>query len=887
MAKISQPGGPLAIAKGLAAEGLNVLPARHKDKAPIVEWRQYQSIRTDAMLSQWFGTTGNRNYWVMTGRMSGVIVIDCDTEAGDAWWREQLGDEVMDSAAKVATSKGTHYWFRLPEDWPEDEAGAVLSWSVHPGKSSQHNISFDVRADGTGVIAPPSVHESGHVYAWSNGGLAHAAEAPPALLDGSLRDRAPRDSGGATDDAEESGPASSTHSILARLLGQPPGGDGSGRNDWLTRVAGHYAKTYHNQEDLFKAHCLQANQMMGSPLEEKEFEKTVASVWRGEHRRNPERALDASCGWLQSGNTRVMTQVVVKDAQDGNNRFELVEYADFDLVTKGVMIEEGEVRTYWVRVRRKRRGVGDTEEFDAVLPGTTLGDDKKLRSFLAARACTVMPPTNIWPREGSIGVRMQRYLESQNPPIVKVTKTLGWDQDVVGGAGGFITHEGVITAEEVFTPEASGVLPNPQLKAGGVAAHRYGFSGDLDEAKRVLREVTTFHFDDVTAVFGAWWAACLIKPQIEARTSLFPFMAVEAPSESGKTNGFFAQMIELNGNTSGEMNPTFASLRNIAASHRNGIVWVDDLDDPANLMELLRAATSGGTMAKMGEDRESIIGATIVSPVVISGEALGLGNQKALLDRAIILKAGSPTGRTSYHDPSRPQWDDVLVLREQYPGGLADVAGWLVQEALAHAETATALLRELRTGSGRSADKLAILRVGARLLDALLAQGSGELEDAWAGNGRVARDVDAWIEAQGDSAVSASDNALTLELLPWALRKWQYPDKAFAGERAGVDTDTPAFVKNWDVSPAKAALFGERQPEILFNTDLLAEAWDRHRHGRVEKRTQTSIALTDQAVALGAKNRQIKVANAGGRRSYYRVLTGDIAIEVLRRAQGG
>jgi hypothetical protein len=346
-------------------------------------------------------------------------------------------------------------------------------------------------------------------------------------------------------------------------------------------------------------------------------------------------------------------------------------------------------------------------------------------------------------------------------------------------------------------------------------------------------------------------------------------------------------MIELNGNTSGEMNPTFASLRNMAASHRNGIVWIDDLDDPANLMELLRAATSGGTLAKMGEDRESIIGATIVSPVVISGEALGLGNQKALLDRAIILKAGSPTGRTSHHDPERPQWDDVLALREQYPGGLADVAGWLVQEALARSVPALAALKDLRSGSGRVADKFAILRAGARLLDSILSGSGDERESLSSDNERVARDVDTWIAGQIGSSVSSTDNALTLELLPWALRKWQYPDKAFAGERAGIDTDTPVFVKNWDVSPAKAALFGERQPEVLFNADLLAEAWSRDRHGRIEKRTQTAIALTDQATALGAKTKQIKIANGGGRRAYYRVLTGEAALDVLRRAQGG
>jgi hypothetical protein len=878
MAKLSNPVDSLATAQSLAGWGLNVLPARYKQKAPIVKWQNYQKVKTESMLSQWFGGSGQRNYWVMTGLMSRVIVIDCDTEAGDAWWREQLSDEVLDSAAQVKTSKGTHYWFKIPDSWPDDHP--VHSWSVHPDKEDDPNgISFDVRADGTGVIAPPSTHESGHIYTWEKP-LSSAADAPPALLDGSLRAHAPK-SGAGTDDAGQASAA--TRSMLTTLLSRPPGGEGTGRNDWLTRVAGHYAKTYHNMEDLYTAHCHQANLLMGDPLDDAEFDKVVRSVWRGEHTRNPERALDASCGWLKSGNTVIMTQVATKD-ETGTTSYDLEEYADFDLVAKGVMVEEGAARTYWVKIRRKRRGVGDVEEIDTVIPGATFGDDRKLRSFFSAMACTILPPVKMSPKDGSPGLRLQRYLESQHPPIVKVAKTLGWDEEIIGGEGGFITHDGVITGDEVFESSQCGVIANPTLLTGGVAPHRYGFGADEDEARRVLAEVMTFHFEDVTAVFGAWWAACLIKPQIERRTALFPFMAVEAPSESGKTNGFFAQMIELNGNTSGEMNPTMASLRNIAASHRNGIVWVDDLDDPSNLMELIRAATSGGTLAKMAEDRESIRSATIVSPIVISGEALGLGTQKALLDRAVILKAGSPTGRMSLRDASRPQWDDVLQLREKYPDGLSAVAGWLVKSALLYADDAVSLLPALRVGSGRSGDKFAILRTGGRLLDALLATSPADLRSAWEGSGVHGSRIDAWVAGDaGSQSGVQGDNALTLEILPWALRQWNYPDKATAAaDERGIAT--PAYVKNYARGSAKQALFGERELEVYFNTDLLAQAWTREQGGRIEKRTQTAIALTDQAEVLGARSKRVRVQNGG--LAYYKKLTGEVAELVIERAQG-
>lgn len=882
MAKLSDPVGPLATAQHLAGLGLNVLPARFKDKAPIVEWSKYQGIRTDSMLPSWFGGSGRRNYWVMTGVMSRIIVIDCDSDEADVWWREQLGDEVMDSAARVRTSKGRHYWFKIPDEWPEDQP--IHSWSVHPGKGDDHKVSFDVRADGTGVIAPPSTHESGLVYKWERS-LAKAIEAPPVLLDGSIRARAPK-TGHTTGEADVGGGA--TRSMLTTLLSRPPAGEGSGRNDWLARVAGHYAKTYHTMRDLYEAHCRQANHMMGEPLDDAEFTKVTESVWKGEHTRNPERALDASCGWLKSGNTRILTQVSKKDPQTGERTFDLEEYADFDLIAKGVMVEDDGARTYWVKIRRKRRGRGDVEELEAVIPATVLGDDRKLRVFLAARACTISPPANTWPRELYVGQRIQRYLEAQTPPEVKVSKTLGWDPEIIGGAGGFITHEGVITGDEVFGTDTAGVIANPTLRTGGVAPHRYGFEADAEEARRVLAEVMTFHHDDVTAIFGAWWAACLIKPQVEARTALFPFMAIEAPSESGKTNGFFAQMIELNGNTSGEMNPTMASLRNMAAAHRNGIVWVDDLDDPSHLMELIRAATSGGTLAKMSEDRESIVGATIVSPIVISGESLGLGSQKALLDRAIVLKAGSPTRRMSLQDASRPQWDDVLSLRDRYPVGLSSVAGWLTQRALLHADNAVSLLPSLRVGSGRAGDKFAILRAGARLLDAILGRSAEDTARGLSGGGTYGQRVDAWVQVQsGDSGQGRvglqGDNTLTMELLPWALRQWNYPDKATAPEdERGITT--PVLVRNYVPGKVKQALFGEKSPEVWFNTDLLAQAWKREERGRVEKRTQTASALSDQASALGAKLKRVRVVNGG--LAYYRQLTGEMASEVIARAEG-
>lgn len=878
MVKLNSPrSDPYGVALELSEQGLQVFPARYKDKFTLVKWKPFQDTDSSHMLGKWFKGRSSINFWVMTGRLSGYVVVDADSVEGDKWWREQLGDEIFDATATTITAKGTHYWFKIPSDWDK----AIPSWSVHPDDDDNTNISFDFRADATGVIVPPSIHESGKQYEWGRP-LSEAVEAPLAMLSGAVRQNAPVTTGDAS--GTTTGTGGTTRSLLSRLLSQAPSGEGSGRNDWLARVAGHYAKTYHNQEDLYLTHCEQANRSMGLPLDDSEFKKTVDSIWRGEHERNTYREIDATCGFLMSGTVNMQCQVVVKRGED--KAYEFVEYADFDLVAKGVMTDEAGSRTYWAEIVRNSLSTpNQVDKLDIVLRAEVLGDDRALRKYLARFACTIVPPDNMWPKVGSPGQRIQRYLESQRPPVVRINPALGWDPDAIAsGEGGFVTHDGAITATGLVGIDKVAVRADPRLRSGGTAPHEYGFADNPVVARQILEEVLTFHHDAVTTVYGAFWAACLLKPQIEAKTSLFPFMAIEAPSESGKTNGFFHMMTQLNGNTRGEVQPTKAALRDMAAAHRNGMVWVDDLDDPAYLMELLRAATSGGSLTKMGEDRESVKNTQIVSPIVISGEALGLGTQKALVDRAIVLKATSPTSRRSTRNARRPQWDDVLEVRDRYPTGLHTLAGWYVQDALNVVPETLEALRIGRTGgSGRAADKVAVLRAGARLLDYLVRQ-----EDPWAGTGTHATRLEQWLtgnltNSQG-VAVTSDENALTYEVVPWALRNWHYPEKATAGEHAG-DMDTPVFVRKFE-RRGQQMLFGD-DTEIYFRADLLADGWEQHKRGSHEKRTTTAAALKDQAVALGAKSKQIKITNGGGRRASYWMITGQVAQATIQRSLGG
>jgi replicative DNA helicase len=66
---------------------------------------------------------------------------------------------------------------------------------------------------------------------------------------------------------------------LAQLLQNPP--PEGGRNDWLTAVAGHYARRFRNEGD-YRYHVAQANERCSPPLSAAECARVADSIWDAE-----------------------------------------------------------------------------------------------------------------------------------------------------------------------------------------------------------------------------------------------------------------------------------------------------------------------------------------------------------------------------------------------------------------------------------------------------------------------------------------------------------------------------------------------------------------------------------------------------------------------------
>lgn len=884
------PTSTLQAALKLAAEGWNVFPLRPGSKEPLFpSAHSKDAVKKNPDLRRCRGECGKPGHGAWDGTQ--------DPETIRQWWSSHpsagiganLGDDR--GAFDIDLQHGGRYLDAFPPtrhhltgrnngnghliyDLSQSPmAQALKSGNGVQGPLKTEGIDFKV-GRGSYIVMPGTRHEeTGRLYTVSPDG----PSTPHVLTDAEVQ--AIFDEVGVTASATSRGASRglsvvaggrakpqtrSGASTLSELLQNPPERGTGQTNDWLTRVAGHYAKMHRDKRDLYETEVRRAAAMVDPDYED--TEKVLESVWGTEQDAHPERSATLNNGWLVGNGRALFCQVQEKHGDDVV--FDLAPYADFDIHARGVAVDEQNHRAYWVRI------AWHGQEIDATLDGEVLGDDRALRRWLAGFGATIDPPINTFPKTPP-GVRIQRYLEAQDPRPVQIIDTLGWHDNIPG----FVTHEGLITREGPVSKEDAGVVANPQLVVRDVAPYAYGFEGTPEEAREVLAEVMTYQVPEVVSVFGAWWAACLLKPQFQELTSIFPFFGVEAASESGKTNGFFRLMVALNGNTRGQVAPTKPVLRDSASANRNGIVWADDLDDLSAYGEILRASTSNGTASKMDMDRNGIRNTQIVAPILITGEQLGMSAQKALADRAIVINAPSPVGRMSARDPERIQWLDVQDLVRRYSGvdGLSVLAGWYQQQALDQVELAvTALSEAKQTARGRHGDKVAVLLAGARLLDSLLGH-----DGAWEGEGPHAREVAKWA-ATNDGPLLA-DNTLTMEILPWALRMFHahdQPESHTMGRFQNIDS--PVFVR----FSGEVDLQGNGGAEVWVSSSLLSDAWAREKNHRVDARTATRTALQQQMdrVAVPNSSKPFKIAGTS-RTGRYRRLATEYAALVLERAE--
>lgn len=148
----------LEIAKKYASKGLYCIPVAPKSKRPmLLDWVKNCSIN-EKQLTYWFDGNDN-NIGIVTGKKSGVIVIDIDVKdnvdghKSIAEIESKLNSYLPETVTSKTQSGGLHLWFSYPRG-VENITGKI---GILPG--------VDIRADGNQVIVYPSKGEKGE-YNW-------------------------------------------------------------------------------------------------------------------------------------------------------------------------------------------------------------------------------------------------------------------------------------------------------------------------------------------------------------------------------------------------------------------------------------------------------------------------------------------------------------------------------------------------------------------------------------------------------------------------------------------------------------------------------------------------------------------------------------------------
>lgn len=156
--------------------GLAVVPLIPGKKRPLFEnWTNLEWANDDTV-KRWWASTPTANVGILTGRKSGLFVLDVDTKNnGDLTYESLVSQhgKFPSTWQQTTGTGGFHLFFRYPS-FPVNNHGGLFA-------------GIDIRGDGGQVVAPPSIHpDTGRTYEWD--GMAEIentplAEAPPWLLE--------------------------------------------------------------------------------------------------------------------------------------------------------------------------------------------------------------------------------------------------------------------------------------------------------------------------------------------------------------------------------------------------------------------------------------------------------------------------------------------------------------------------------------------------------------------------------------------------------------------------------------------------------------------------------------------------------------------------------
>ena len=261
--------------KEYLARGWSCVPLIPGTKKAAVKWEKYQKrLPTQEEVDEWTraGSTHDNldQVAIVTGKISGLIVLDIDGDEGWNWLTQHKVGLQQDTPI-VCTNEPLrkyHYYFK------------------HPGWTVTNRVRFvpgcDIRGDGGYVAAPPTRHIDGHVYEWIFNCAPHQQELQPCpewLLPfiGDPRDkhRPVTQATVVLSDGDMLPPDEDWVSVALRGVSEGQ------RNDTAAKLAGFWLGNGMNEVQV--AEMLRCwNLRNPAPLKDKELLTTTASIGRAE-----------------------------------------------------------------------------------------------------------------------------------------------------------------------------------------------------------------------------------------------------------------------------------------------------------------------------------------------------------------------------------------------------------------------------------------------------------------------------------------------------------------------------------------------------------------------------------------------------------------------------
>ena len=543
--------------------------------------------------------------------------------------------------------------------------------------------NVDTRVHGKGyVVLPPSMHQSGNRYEVINdlSPVVFPAELVPDKRTIQKRQKA-------------------ADSEIVRLLTMPRDANELG-DDAMSKVAGWVAR-YAPDLEHFEALLHAINMGLAEPLSPPAMAKK-RGIWEKHIKAQEEKAAkaldDESRGWLyELGETGYSTPI-----ERSGGSVDYVPFSDFRVTARG-LITLPDNQVWIVDFHRSDGSTLEGQRLSAV----TLASTARLREWLLRRGMVLHD--NRADKRTAYGARLAKLLQSQDPPVWKSRDHYGWCEET----GAFLLPEGEVTSEglRAFT----GVYPEDELVHSAPTAFK--FDAELEQARDWFKRLLALQNETESVKIGAWLMMLWLRGQWHGR---LPGIIVEASAGVGKTL-FFQLFSKLAGSTNDGEHLTLASARDMLSGNPSGFVWFDDVATDAKMEELIRKAITQGRVTLKEKAEGGGWRSThrqLRGSIVISGEGSDFYRQKAQRDRFVDVEF------EVHRSPDAEQ-----LQRE----GVGRGSGVLLQECLRHAYMLLEL-DALRDGvTERDKQAQTTLRIGARILDAVLCTGDkySRLIDDW------------------------------------------------------------------------------------------------------------------------------------------------------------